>query len=371
MRKVVFGRTVEFELSNPLERRILMEELRHYPSADREAPVDFHISDAVDGTATPLARNPAIHTVYADGFLADFGNTRVRLRFSSGQLRRAEYASPNAKHALIAAASKVRSVQYMTNTESVGQRLHELVLVPSALLDEERVVFHAAGLVAPSGRAVLLGGTGGVGKTSTQLYLCRQAGFGFLADDIAVAGDAGEVFPNFAYPKIYAYNVVGNDDLGAVVLGRRPVLDRLHWYLRSRYAMSWVRRRMDPATLYGSLPTAGAPLACYIILMRSNVVKPEFRAISPDVAAHISANVMRTEYQVFFRHLDWQKVNTAAHGTGSSDVVPSVEDVLGRQRERTTRLLTQANCEALHVPLTMSHTQFLAEVAPRIADRTT
>ena len=74
-------------------------------------------------------------------------------------------------------------------------------------------LIHASGVVLSNGKAILLGGTGGIGKTSLELELCLNEKASFLTDDIAVIDKEGFLWPNLSFPKIYGYNLAGNKAL--------------------------------------------------------------------------------------------------------------------------------------------------------------
>src|SRR5690606_2404963 len=98
--------------------------------------------------------------------------------------------------------SKLRGMQYTHPYEEAGQLFHEACLIPAlALFFYQRIVpLHASSFEAPGGAGVLVVGTGGVGKTTSELELIRANGFRFLADDISLISGDGRLYPNFAYP---------------------------------------------------------------------------------------------------------------------------------------------------------------------------
>ena len=53
-------------------------------------------------------------------------------------------------------------------------------------------------------------GKGGVGKTSIEIDFCLNNKMSFLTDDIAIGDVNGDVYPNYNWPKIYGYNLLGN-----------------------------------------------------------------------------------------------------------------------------------------------------------------
>jgi len=85
------------------------------------------------------------------------------------------------------------------------------MLIPSIYFNKNLAPVHCAGVSDHENRAILIGGTGGVGKTSLEMELCRNYGCSFINDDISVLDSDGWVYPNLAFPKIYGYNLENND----------------------------------------------------------------------------------------------------------------------------------------------------------------
>src|SRR5690606_41041284 len=115
-----------------------------------------------------------------------------------------------------------------------GMVFHELALVPAAHWLSDVAVVHASAMAGPSGEVTLIGGTGGVGKTSLMLDLCLRRGFTFMADDISIVGADGWVHPNLAYRKIYAYHLQDNPELARRVFQGRRLVHREHCGLPRR-----------------------------------------------------------------------------------------------------------------------------------------
>lgn len=242
---------------------------------------------------------------------------------------------------------------------------HEMVLVPAAHWMAELAVVHASAFSDEHGAVTMIGGTGGVGKTSLALELCLKHGFRFLADDISFIAEDGHVWPNLAYPKIYAYNLEGNPDLAARVLGGRGIGDRVHWAVHRRRGAQFVRRRVAPDVLYGSYDRDGGPLRRYVILTREDRSGVDVSELPAARAAALSTALMPPEYHQFHNHLYWHAFNRGVMGD-----VPSiaVADVLRRWESILARVFEGAICLLVRLPVSMEHLAFKETMAGLLRD---
>jgi hypothetical protein len=365
LRKIVFGRTIEFILDDEHESRYAAHELSLYPDAPQSTASDLRITDTFHRNVNPIAVNPSVHTEYEDGFAADFGNTLVAFFFRNGALSKIEYVSRRPTHGLRSWMEKARSRQYTTNAEAIGQRLHELVLVPASLLMGASAALHAAALKAPDGEALIVGGTGGVGKTTAQLNLCIHHAYRFMADDITIVDGTGRVWPNYAYPKIYNYNLARDAAMAGLVMRDRGPVDRMHWHLYRLLAPRGLRRRLSPDALSSPLDGNPSRLGRYVILMRSNVEAPTALRIPVRHACRLSAEILHTEYGIFFRHLRWHAFNRWGSGR---DPFVTVETLMSRWCNLCEGALAKADCELVFVPHGYAHEQYLNHVIPLLAE---
>ncbi len=216
--------------------------------------------------------------------------------------------------------------EFHTARMDFGKLIHEHVLMPNVLLLHGRrlAVFHAATLANSDGKAVMVTGGGGVGKTSLALELGRRGGWSFISDDMVVADDSGTVHLNASWPKVYAYNVAGDPALERQLLEGRSAVDRLHWRLVQRWPAR-VRRSLSPDALYGGVQLA-APLALVLQVVRNDVAHPSVSPISPEELARESARVMSGEMQRFGRHVALHADYRRSHSLGSLDTTWSPTD---------------------------------------------
>lgn len=348
----IFGRTVRIELGGSAADRILREELSLYPSAGRGERVDLVIRHPLGAVGDARLVNPKSHTLLEDGFVATFSGSSVRFRFHGDALREVAFTVGDGGRGWRRQLGRWRNVQFCTADEAIGQIFHELVLVPAIYFDSDRFLVHASGVVAPDGRAILFGGTGGVGKTSLELELCRGHRFRFLSDDISVLSSDGTVWPNLAFPKIYAYNLEGDPELAREIFRGRPLVDRLQWRWRRRRGLARVRRRVSPERLYGSVQTDGAPLARYFILVREQRSSLDITPLDAETAAALSVRVMEAEYTVFHQHLVWYDFNRSVAGGADAHRPWSTFE---RWKRQAVSVFSNVDCFLVRVPLTMEH----------------
>lgn len=347
----LFGHAIRVVVDDSPVRRILREELSLYPasveSTSRTVRVTHH--PAPGGGSV----NPALHRHLDDGFVARYPNAAVRFRFAGSRLEEIVLHLPAPLPGLRGARSRWRHIQYSTSDEMSGQTLHELALVPSLYFDDDRVPIHASAISLPGEGMVLIGGTGGVGKTTLALDLCLRYGASFAADDIAVVDAHGRVHPNLAYPKVYAYNLHGDAELATRVLGAATLPDRLQWRWRvCRAGPAKVRRRVSPARLCGAIVTEPAPLRRYLFLVREHRPSVLVEPATPARMAAMSVAVLQGEYDRWHRHLVWDEFNALAIGSRPR---LHLADRLDGFTALLERLLVGVDCTLVRVPIELDH----------------
>jgi hypothetical protein len=358
----IFGRTVVVESMDGETGRALMDELRVYPEADMGEPPELTIRHGpayTPGVGVRLV-NPSSHHYLEDGFHASYGPVGVRFRLHEGRLVRVEFSLQSDPAGLRRWITRWRNLQFSTNSEAIGQIFHELVLIPAVYFDPHRFLLHAAGVEAPTGGVTLIGGTGGVGKTSLEIELCRSHGYRFVADDIVVASPRGVIWPNLAFPKIYGYNLAENPAMERDIFAGRPFLDRLQWHYRLRRNPATIRRRVTPDRLYGDYSREGGRLHRYIVLTREN--RPDIHITDLDslTAARMSVRVMEAEYGLFHQHLCWSEFNELAAGASGA---PTLRSVLERWEWMAAEAFGSVECLQVRLPEAMDHGVFRRTVS--------
>lgn len=363
----IFGNAVEIETDNSPGTAILYDELSVYPSSEPHEPKLDVMYQHEDPRPLVAATNPSVHGYTPDRLYADFGTARVAFHLDKSTLTGVTFSIPNTSYPR-AAFAKLRSSQFGAGRENIGQFFHELVAVPSMLLRPDRAVVHAAALMSPSGSTLLIGGTGGVGKSSLCLELCANYGFTFMADDITVGGVNGHVWPNLAFPKIYGYNVLDSGDAKARLLRGRSFTDRAHWNLHRLRGQDKVRRRLSPEQAYGGWSPTGAKLSSYCFISRESRADVTLERVGSTLMSSLSVNALAAEYSLFLNHLHWHEINARLQ---CKDPAVTVRVFLDRLRDRIESMVSGGALYVLRVPRAMSHTDFRCEVSKLLAETLT
>ncbi len=343
---------------------ILAKELAAYPAAAGPASPDLVVRYAPVECDGLRFANPSIHHEMGDGFIVRGRMATVRFRFTKNRLSGVDFYPVSAASLLKRGMRRMADMQYTSREERAGIIFHEWVAGPAAYWMPDLALVHASSFSDERG-VTLIGGTGGAGKTSLALTLCRRHGFRFVADDISFVGEDGHVWPNLAWPKIYGYNVEGDPELARRLLGGRAAADRLHWTVHRSRGLAFVRRRMAPDVLYDGCNREGGPVFRYVILLCEDRPDIHISELPPARAAAMSVHVMQAEYAGFHNHLHWHAMHREAEGRLPSVSAP---DVFQRWRETLTRVLERAQCHLARIPRSMEHAAFRRRMASWLAD---
>lgn len=358
----MLGRDVAVEFDESRGADVLERELSLYPQIDAAATPTLKIRYGPVRSAPAARVNPRVHEEYDDGFIARFQTADVRFSVDEEGLSGLDFYIPSSAP-LIALARKALDIQFTSREERAGMIFHELALVPAAHWMSDLAVVHASALSAPSGEVTMIGGTGGVGKTSLMLELCLQRGYAFIADDIGFVRDDGWVYPNLAYPKIYAYNLEDNSELARRVLKGRGIADRLQWAASRARGPHYARRRIAPNHLFGAINGKGGPLKRYVVLVREDRSAIDVSTLAPERAASVAATLMPPEYSQFYHHVYWHEYHRLLERREPSI---TLEGVLRRWTDVLTTVFAEVRCTVVRVPLGMSHQHFKLEMAERL-----
>lgn len=358
----MLGRTVHVVTDASTGAEVLRDELRLYPEADGKPDLTVRY-EAIENESGALL-NPRTHSEFGDGFVMRQRMANVHFMLADGRLDGVRFYPTHSSSTVLTRVRRMADMQYTSREERAGVIFHEMVLVPAAHWMTDMAVVHASAFSDSSGRVTLIGGTGGVGKTSLALDLCLHRGYRFLADDIAFVDDAGHVWPNFAYPKIYAYNLEDSPELSERILSGRGAMDRIHWLLHRSRGAQFVRRRIAPDVLYGNVDRAGGALHRYVILAREERSDVHVEEITPARAASMSTALMQPEYYSFHNHLHWHAYNRAVSGRPPSTTVPVTVD---RWTHLLTDVLAHVGCLLVRVPASMPHAVFKQSLSELLA----
>jgi len=355
MKYKIMGNIVDVKVNDREVRNVLIDELSIYDKAQEQADVNLYIVDDVNLECV-YSNTPSIHKTVENGFLADFSGNKVLYK-KEGVLE--IYVELNKRKNFL---RKFISMEYKNNIENIGQLLHELVFIPINFFIGNKTIIHSSSMKNTiTGKSVMIGGTGGVGKTSLELMLCRDLNYSFISDDIAVVDDECNIYPNLASPKIYAYNLAGNDSLKSLIFKKRNFMDKLQWwFIKNIRGNNNVRRAVSPQLLYKNYETCKNRLGDYFVLYKSNDVN-EITVTELDAkeASSLTLDIMKNEYHSVFQHITWHEYNCRLMNFKPIVVLDSI---LAKWLGTYNEIFKSIKCYSVKIPVDISHEQFLSEM---------
>lgn len=360
----IFGQNVCVNFDSSNLGHILTDELSLYPKTPAASKPDL-IIDILSSSESPkhpnrITKNPLNHIDHAKGFIIDLGSIELNYKLTEKPI--IAEIKIRSRDIIKKFLAKAVSVQFTSVEESVGQILHEWVLVPLIYLDEQKFLVHASAICDRQERVILLGGAGGVGKTSLATDFCMNRNFRFAADDIAIVSSSGYLCPNLAFPKIYGYNLKDNRGLKQLIFEDRTLLDKLFWnthyYLRGA---NKVRRRVSPKKAYGYCLTNPCNVSHFFILFRESREDLEIERVDAELATLLSLKIMRAEYSDFNKHILWHEYNYLSTGREPMIVL---ENIFNRWQKFQLDLFKKVVCYLVRVPA--DYSDYIKKIADLI-----
>jgi len=356
----VFGKTVQLEFDEKVFIKV-NENLSMYPASKESPSIAIRIIQECDGEEWPyrsggFLQNPSNHITYENGFGMRTGSTDVFFEKTEDQLevevrvKRGSYLKRMLRRMI--------SMEFSSTEDNISQFLHEIVFIPFAFFFDSIMPIHASSFRTPSGKVDLIGGTGGVGKTSTELALCSKEGYAFVSDDFCIVDENGNVYPNLAYPKIYAYNTRDNKDLEKQLLRKESVLNKIHWFLGKKLrGEDKVRRKQSPSTLYKEYVSNKVKADNYFILVRTSDSKV-IRA-QKTTSKHANAftlSILKNEYSAFHKQLIWHQYNSMLAG---QQAIVDLDKVFSGWKRLGSHFFENTNNYIVEIPIRIEHQQLI------------
>ena len=365
IKKKIFGKVVQFECTDTWKSE-LHESLELYSDVSDKL-VDVRIQIVDEGVAEPsLSMNPKIFRKLQGGFAAEFRGAAISWRKDSeSQLTVQACVKDPFRNALVGLLKRLRSMEFPTRLEWFEQVLHELILVPTAHFFADLAIVHAAAIGNESG-CFLFTGTGGVGKSSALLSVAGKEGVGFLADDVVVVDKKGLAYGNFSWPKIYGYNCTGTG-LASRLLAPRGILDRAHFYIRNRVNPSTVRRKIRPDDLFSKCLSDGVPVKGVYFLFREPCQAISVSDSSTEKAITSTIEIIKSEYDVFYKILRWDRYNSIMLGVESALTIDGLE----RWWRASLANVFEGEVKKIAVPYQVDHADYLSFMEEFILERIT
>lgn len=354
--KIIFGKTYKFGCEEE-NIEILEKSVGLYPNSNAEA-ADVFVNISTTGNQDEdrmIAQNPSIFIKKRKSIIMKFPQCEISwgITMEGGPLL-VTLSVKKPTRTLRKLYSKFRSMEYSTEVEEFEQVLHELILVPSAYFFNDLSVVHAA-VLAVNGKAILLAGTGGTGKTSALLSLRNEENVSFVSDDIAIVSKDGYVHPNLAWPKVYGYNLstyITKEEL----LKGRGAIDKFQFDFKLKRNPKSVRRKLRPDYLYKAFKNEPVPIERVIYLFRDNSESIRLEDLEMEHAIQMGLHVMKTEYSSFHNFLEWDQYNSIV--TGKSPLLRT-DEVFENWRLNLTDAYKKADIKLLRIPFHLPHERYL------------
>ena len=255
---------------------------------------------------------------------------------------------------------KFRSIGYFNSLENIGAFFHEMILVLMQYILNEKMLIHSSAVKnLVTNEVILFGGSGGVGKTSLELLLCNELNYSFIADDISVVDKDGYVYPNLAFPKIYAYNIINNENIENKIFKNRDILDKLQWSLmRKIRGDKGIRRAISPFDLYETIERKKNKITSYYILQRTNKVdKITITDLDKGIASYATYLIIKNEYGMATQHFIWDEYNTLFDYRIKPIVV--LDEVYENWKKRYETLFSKIDTYLIEIPVNIQHKDFI------------
>lgn len=355
MNKNIFGKSIEFNFDDSNFSKKIMSEISIYKSEDLQSEIKINIIEKLRDET--LNNNPSIYFHHKNGFTMNFGHVMIQWCFNNNFIEINVIHGDEKNKTVKDRLNKFKSMQFDYPEESAGQILHELVLVPLTYFLKDYSLIHCSA-IERDGKVILLGGTGGVGKTSTLIELSKESKYRFVCDDILVI-NKNDAFANYAYPKIYAYNTVGDNELEKKVLRDDNLIGKFQWKYYSKCNLSRVRRRINPQKLYGIGDTQEYGIDSYIILNRGNYGEISMEKITAEKAADLTLNVIKAEYHLINNYLYWHEYNSSL-----MKIKPlfTLNEIFQKWENVYRSNFNNVKCYVMNVPLNIEHNKFKSEM---------
>jgi hypothetical protein len=359
MKYKIMDNIVGITIEDKEVKEILMNELKLYEEDRGKTNINIYIVDKIKFDYK-YSNTPSIHKTFNNGFLADFGSNKVLYKRKNNITE--IYLEINMKKNFL---RKFLNIAYRYNFENIGHIIHELILVPANFFIHNKAIIHASSMKHRiTGKTILFGGTGGVGKTSLELLLCRELEYNFISDDIAIVDNNGIIYPNLSFPKIYAYNVVENIELKNLIFQDKNVIDKLQWSFRKKLrGNSSVRRALSPLYLYNNIETKENKIDEYYMLYKSKTVnKIAIEKLNFEDAADMTLQIIKNEYHSVFQHITWHEYNCKLMGFKP---ILELDDMLNRWLDLYLQIFKNIQCYTIKIPMDINHDEFLSVMKKR------
>lgn len=354
MKYRIFGKIFCFCLDDDLKQNAidsLCEQLEYYPTSDIETEADVYVSIKNRMCHNILSRLSSDHDEIENGFVVHYLKWSVSYQKKSKKIY-CEIELREEKNPILHFLKKLNNIEFLSVNERLRQIINENVLLPAIYFFDNIAILHSAAVADKNKSAIMVGGSGGIGKTSMSLRLCRTKDYIFAADDMCVIDSKANLYPNLAFPKIYAYNIRNDNCLQSLVRSNLSNVKRLLWqFKKSVLGADRVRISLSPEKLHGRYYAETVKVSDYYML-NQNSDTFDFETIEKQKAVKISLDIMDVEYKVFHQHLLMHQKYCL-----DKKVEPIItkQDVWNRWEKTLMKAFSQVNCTEIKVPANLSH----------------
>ncbi len=314
MQKEIFGKKINIELDNSIFSKVLSDELNIYQDYSGHAMDAFiRIVESLPFEQS-LTNNPRNYFELDDSIIFCIAGTFLRWYKNSTTVKVDVLHKGINLPTGLKTLFKLIDMQFNYSYQKAGQLFHELILIPVIYQLKNYSLIHGSAF-SKGNKVYILGGTGGTGKTSLSMNLCRNKGFNFIADDILPI-TREKPFLNYAFPKIYAYNTVGNGEVEKEILKNDGLMGKIHWHLIKRLSLKKVRRRVNPIAFYNCNGQAIENKEIkYLILTCGNYDELSLKKIYHiEQVSLITMEIIKHELTHFNANLIFHKINSLMAG---------------------------------------------------------
>ena len=169
--------------------------------------------------------NPKIHGEFENGFLMSVYYGQIGFTINN-DIPTVKVNLNNEFYNKNIISKFISNGEFSSALDKLSSIFYESIIIPSLFFFDDLALIHSAGVCDANGNGIVLGGTGGIGKTSMEIELCYYDKYKFVNDDIGIVDSNGMLFPNYAYPKIYGYNLEGYPKLKNEIFSQRSIVDK-------------------------------------------------------------------------------------------------------------------------------------------------
>jgi hypothetical protein len=327
-----------------------------YPDSKKTVSLTINIVENMPFSES-IYNNPRDFFELKDSII--FGVSNSYVRWYKNDNSKIDFMQKKIKRSfLIDFLYRFKDIQFDNFPNKIGMIFHELVLIPYLYQLPDYSLIHGSAF-SNDNQLFILGGTGGTGKTSLSMTMCKQSDFDFVTDDILPIS-SNEAFFNFAYPKIYAYNTVGSKKIEKEILRKHSFISKIQWKIMKKLSGVRVRRRVNPLDFYKSnnLKKQYSKIN-YIVLARGNFEKISIEKVNDiELISEVSLEIIKTELSNINNNLSFHKFNA---GISKLGCVFDFEIIMEQKIKVYRDFFSKSNNYILKIPSELTHDDYIRE----------